>query len=206
MFKERKAAQIAAYFLNKDGGAMPHIKLVKLMYLADRQAYDDYGFSISEDDAVSMPYGPVLSKTLDLINGNVRYADAWKALISAKADNKVALCNTTVDVEDLDELVTEEMSVFDKVFDKFGGFDKWKLVDYTHTLPEWKDPGKSVIPIHPREILEALGKTDEEIEAGVRLADEMNTPTSLSDCCNLTFDVPLDTKIYAEKLNAILSH
>ena len=31
MFKERKAAQIAAYFLNRGGGTMPHLKWLHLV-------------------------------------------------------------------------------------------------------------------------------------------------------------------------------
>jgi hypothetical protein len=44
MFTERKAAQMAAYIINKAGGRMPRIKL---MCLADRQHYSDCGCPIS---------------------------------------------------------------------------------------------------------------------------------------------------------------
>ncbi len=36
MFNERKAAQAAAYLLHKAGGKLPLLKLMKLMYLAER--------------------------------------------------------------------------------------------------------------------------------------------------------------------------
>jgi len=67
MFSERKVAQMAAYFLMKSGGHMNVIKLITLMYLADRQHYKEHGFPISDDDVVAMPYGPALSRTLGLI-------------------------------------------------------------------------------------------------------------------------------------------
>ena len=47
MFNERKVAQIAAYFLHRRGGCMSHLKLMKLMYLADREAFNRFGRSIT---------------------------------------------------------------------------------------------------------------------------------------------------------------
>ena len=37
VFDERKAAQAAAHLLHRHGGPMPYIKLIKLLYLADRR-------------------------------------------------------------------------------------------------------------------------------------------------------------------------
>ena len=39
-FNERKAAQMAAFFLHQGGGKLEVLKLMKLLYLADRQAMD----------------------------------------------------------------------------------------------------------------------------------------------------------------------
>jgi hypothetical protein len=69
MFSERTAYQIAAYFLHKAGGSMPLVKLMNLMYLADRQTLDTHGFSISGDDVVATRHGFALLNTLDLISG-----------------------------------------------------------------------------------------------------------------------------------------
>jgi hypothetical protein len=38
---------MAAYFLNRAGGSMEHVKLMKLMYLADRECMNQYWFPIS---------------------------------------------------------------------------------------------------------------------------------------------------------------
>jgi hypothetical protein len=39
------------------------------------------------------------------------------------------------------------------------------VVDYTHTLPEWRDPaGADSVPIETHAILEALGKPPEVID------------------------------------------
>ena len=41
--------------------------------------------------------------------------------------------------------------------------DRWKLRDFTHTLPEWEDPKGSSVPIRPEDILRAGSKSEEEI-------------------------------------------
>ena len=47
MFNERKAAQMAAFFLGQgSGGRLAHLKLMKLLYLADREAVRAFGLPI----------------------------------------------------------------------------------------------------------------------------------------------------------------
>ena len=48
---------------------MSYMKLIKLLYLADREALLRWGRPITFDAYVSMDRGPVLSSVLDLING-----------------------------------------------------------------------------------------------------------------------------------------
>lgn len=40
MFCEEKVAQMAAYLLQKRGGKMSYLKLMKLLYLSDRESMD----------------------------------------------------------------------------------------------------------------------------------------------------------------------
>ena len=39
------------------------------------------------------------------------------------------------------------------------------MADWTHGLPEWKNPHGSMIPIAVNDVLHYLGKTDLEIQA-----------------------------------------
>jgi uncharacterized phage-associated protein len=171
MFTERKAAQMAAFFLEKRGGPMYLLKLIKLMYLADRQHYSSYGCPISDDCVVAMKHGPVLSQTLNLINGSYRDAIYWDGLISARENNKVALRRPLTE-RDSGDLSRSGLEAMGAVYDQFGRWNRWKLVDYTHTLPEWIDPGDSAVPIHPKDILAAVGKGPEEIEACLHNMEE----------------------------------
>src|SRR5208282_6704121 len=65
-FNERKATEAAARLLKLRGGTMSYMKLIKLLYLADREALLRWGRPISTDRYVSMDKGPVLSRVLDL--------------------------------------------------------------------------------------------------------------------------------------------
>ena len=66
VFNDRKTAQAAAWLLDRQEGRMPYLKLIKLLYLADRQSLIESGYPITGDRLVSMDRGPVLSRVLDL--------------------------------------------------------------------------------------------------------------------------------------------
>ncbi|MCY4047796.1 MAG: Panacea domain-containing protein [Candidatus Dadabacteria bacterium] len=158
-FSERKVAEMAAYFLLKtEKGIMPHLKLMKLLYLSDRECFRQHGFSMSEDKMVSMPYGPVLSETLNLINGVCQSTpNGWDSLISDKENHQVSV-DPKVSVDDLLELSRAEIETMDSVWDKFGSMNQWDIVNYTHNhCPEWEDPEGSSRPIELDTLFKALG-------------------------------------------------
>src|SRR6266487_2727273 len=67
-FNEKKAAQVAAFFLHRARGELEILKLMKLMYLAERASYKKFGEPLIGDKLVSMDNGPVLSITLNHMN------------------------------------------------------------------------------------------------------------------------------------------
>jgi uncharacterized phage-associated protein len=176
MFNERKAAQVATWFLRQSGGSMAHLKLIKLMYLAERSAMDKHGMLITGDRFVSMDQGPVPSLTLSYLNGEKRNgADGWDKWISDKANHQVAL-QPLGQTEPLDELSEAEVEILSGVWTKFGDMGKWELVDYLHdanNCPEWKDPEGSSSPITYRQMFEGLGRSEEESELlAARIEDQ----------------------------------
>src|SRR3984893_13184309 len=66
-FNEAKATQAAVRLLRNRGGRMSYMKLIKLLYLADREALARCGRPITTDTYVSMKHRPVLSQVLNLI-------------------------------------------------------------------------------------------------------------------------------------------
>ncbi len=178
MFNERKAAQVATWFLRQSGGNMAHLKLIKLIYLAEREAMAKHGMLITGDRFVSMPHGPVPSQTLNLLNGEMQNGtDGWDMWISDKANHQVAL-RPRENADTLDELSSAEIAIFESVWAKFGHLDQWKLVDYLHdakNCPEWKDPDGSSLQITYQQIFEGLGRSTEEAGAlASRLEDQRN--------------------------------
>lgn len=178
MFTVRKVAQMAAYFADEQGGRINILKLMKLLYLADRESMSRYGAPISFDQLVSMDQGPVLSRTLDLINGsypNNMMAD-WEEWISGREHYQVER-NRDVERSDLDFLSDADLEVLAAVWRRFGQMNQWELRDYTHQhLPEWKDPNGSSIPIAHTDIFIALGK---ELGEAEELASDINVEHDL---------------------------
>jgi uncharacterized phage-associated protein len=165
LYSPAKVAQMAAFFAQKQGGRINVLKLTKLLYLADRVAIAGYGRPISYDRPVAMPHGPVLSRTLDLLNGFVGgpAAAQWEEWISARANYEVELKRQQLGRADLDELSDADLEVLELVWRDFGHMDHWTLSDWTHkNCSEWKDPRGSSLPIDEVSRLLAVGKDAEQ--------------------------------------------
>lgn len=180
MYDEQKAAQIAAWFLNRAGGSMPHLKLMKLMYLAERESMRTSGFPMTGDRFVSMTHGPVLSCTLSHIRDEAPSApEGWDSWISDLADHKVGLVRQ-VHHDVLDRLSRANVAVLEEIWAKFGHMGKYEIRDYTHdpkNCPEWRDPNGSSFPIHYRTVFMALGH---DHETAVELANEVESQHRIS--------------------------
>lgn len=159
-FDEQKVTEAAALLLELRGGCMHFIKLLKLLYIADRKAFSEWGMPISNDNYVSMDNGPVLSQTYNLVKNGGRH---WSEYISAPfGDYEIEL---TAPLRGRWKLSPAEEEMLKEVFKEYGHENRWNIVDYMHTLPEWKNPGGSSIPISIADILHALNEPEEDIRA-----------------------------------------
>lgn len=165
-FNERKVAQMAAFFLQSNGGSLSVLKLTKLLYLADRRALDMYNAPISGDRMVSMPHGPVLSKTYELMNGSAPSTeDGWDSLIADRAGHMLTLKRPLSDHTEVDlpALSEADLDVLAEVQSEFGAMEGWALRNFTHDhCAEWIDPDGSSRPIDYKDVFVALGRTQEE--------------------------------------------
>lgn len=158
-FDPQKATEAAAWLLQRDQGTMPYIRLIKMLYIAEREALRSFGRPILGDFYVSMKNGPVLSNLYSLImTEGVVDRDPWSRFIK-RTDFDLTLLRSP-GVANLSEAETE---LLDTVFRDCIGKGKWDLVDLTHTFPEWRNPGRSMQPIAVEEILKALGMSDEDV-------------------------------------------
>ena len=162
IFREDKATQAAAVLLRRAGGSMNYMKLIKLLYLADRESLVRHGRPITFDHYVSMKHGPVLSTVLDRISEGDPPAEVsvWHQYIRRSGDYEVELRSECP----ADRLSDADENFLLGVYERYGHMDKWDLVEHLHeALLEWIDPGASALPISYRDILKASGRSDAEI-------------------------------------------
>jgi uncharacterized phage-associated protein len=163
-YRQVAATQAAARLLKARGGRMSYLKLIKLLYLADRKALLEHHRPITYDRFVSMDFGPVLSQTYNLIvaeqspNAAPSY---WRQYISEPEKYVVSLLQDAPN----SELSAAQEEVLDSIFAEFGKLSRWQLVDLTHGLPEWENPFGSSVPISVHEVLKAGGLEEGEVEA-----------------------------------------
>jgi len=182
LFDERRTSQAAAFFLNKAGGRLPLLKLMKLLYLAERESLRMYGEPISGDKLVSMPHGPVLSRTLDMMNGYGGQAQGgWNEWIEDRSGHELALRDPSMirtPQQDLLALSDGDLDILEAVWARFGHMGTFALVEYTHSsaCPEWEDPQGSSYPIALDRVLQAVGYQGPSIRA---VSEHLNEQANL---------------------------
>ncbi len=169
-FNEKKTTQAAALFLKKNDSHMNYMKLIKLLYFADRGALTLWERPITGDAYVSMPRGPVLSAVLDIIN-NGKYLNInqyWYKYISTPSDYEIELEK----IPEMDALSKREIELIDELYERFKDFNQWEMVDLCHDmLPEWEDVENTSKPIEIERILKEVHKSKEDINA---IAEEVS--------------------------------
>lgn len=157
--------QMSLFFLwRESSGILTKLKLMKLLYLSDRESLKDYGYPISFDIPYAMQHGPVLTNTLNIMKTDTGHY--WNALI-LKNDIKYS-SKIPKDLSLLDELSDDDMEILDRIWCEHGTKDAWTLRNHTHTdsCPEWAliwdNPNRSSnsVRIPFKDILIALGKSE----------------------------------------------
>jgi uncharacterized phage-associated protein len=180
-FHPKKATQAAAYFLKVHGGQMYYLGLIKLLYMADRLAFERFNWPITGDVYFSMKYGPVLSEVYSYIQRQVKLKndhvnreiqdpknngfEYWSHYINRVDGEPYQICLTNYPGNS--ELCEAEEDVLRDVYQNRGNIDRFELADITHQFPEWKNPlavGEKRLPLSPLDVLYALRKTDQEIQ------------------------------------------
>jgi uncharacterized phage-associated protein len=160
-FHPEKAVEAAAMLLKLHGQPMRYLGLIKMLYIADRIALERMDQPITGDHYVSMNYGPVLSRVYDLIKGKSidTALPLWSKFIASYNEHHVSLLNDPGN----EDLCEEEETIIQQVYQDFGHLDPFLVAEWTHDLPEWKNPHGSAIEIAVEDILKNMGKSDEEI-------------------------------------------
>lgn len=149
---------------------MNYTKLIKLLYLADRQSLTDVGAPITGAEARNMQHGPVLSEILDC----VRYPELcpiWSGFIR-KSGYDVELIADPGDTE----LSDYDVDTLTELQRKFASYGYGQMIDYVHKLPEWIDPGNgSSSELESTEILRAAKVEDQTIREYEKANEYLNS-------------------------------
>ncbi len=141
---------------------MNYMKLIKIMYVIDRMALIKWGRPVTFDSYFSMDNGPVLSRTLELIDEGSEYGSPWGELILRAPNDPYSV--TLRRDHSTDELSQAEEELASEIYAKLGHMNRWRIVDLLHQiLPEWQNPHESSLPISYRDILRAAKKSEQEI-------------------------------------------
>jgi uncharacterized phage-associated protein len=127
-----KALQASGVLLSLDGDRMERIRLLKLLYIADRELLAERGQTITGDRAVAMEHGPVLSQVYDLIKGEASRAGEWGRFVHT--------ANHAIELRDdpgRGELSRGEIEKLTEVTDRYRNVDDWALSEATHEFEEW---------------------------------------------------------------------
>jgi hypothetical protein len=127
-----KAIQAAGVVLRAEGKRASRLRLLKLLYIADRESIRRTGAPILGSRLVGMQHGPLHSEILDLINGNHIGEPSW----SRHFHNVGQL------IEMDEEPATGKLSRFDIALLKEVVEGRANLSDYdiaveTHGFQEW---------------------------------------------------------------------
>jgi len=164
MFNIEKLIQACNYLIKKNNSILNYTKLIKLLYLADRESLQQSIQTITGDTYVSMDNGPVLSRLYDLIKGKYRN-EADQSLWNSRFIKDEYFLRVATDNIPQGELSIFEMKILDKIDEKYKNDDSRAMIKYVHEIcSEWENPNGSSIPIKPEKILECIGKTKEEID------------------------------------------
>lgn len=173
MFDIEISGQMAAWFLVRSPEkSMPHLKLIKLLYLTERTAIQQWGYPVLGDHLVSMHHGPVLSRTLNYMKKERPPYNGWTKWVSPVKNYKVSLAKD-YEPEDLDLLSKATLDILAEVWYRFGRMDRKEIVVYVlQNCREWETPQCSYITITHERLLRILGHNEEKTtEIATRLED-----------------------------------
>jgi len=159
-FGTRKIIEAASILLRAEpGDQMTRLRLVKLLYIADRQALEETGRPIIGTRVVAMDKGPVHSEVLDLINGEHSDDAEWAEFIQRVGHRDITLVKNP----GVSRLSRDEIDRLKRVSQEHWEDEEWKLVQITHGFAEWKRNQKQgTAPDIPFEhILAAIGRSND---------------------------------------------
>lgn len=168
----RKAMQAAAFLLKQKQGSAKtdnYMRLLKLLYFADRESIRETGAPITGDKFIAMERGPTLSGLLDFVK-QLRPDNAeWDKYIE-KIGYEIHLINDPGN----GELSKYEINLLRRIWEENRELDEWDVAKKSEQFPEWKEneSGCSSKPIPLKDMLSAVGLSDYLADIETMAAEE----------------------------------
>lgn len=130
----------AIYYLLKKLGTVDKLKLLKLIYLADKYHLIYYGRTITNDDYYAVKLGPIPSSVKDVLEFDKFSLSAEEYKYASSLFKKVDQYNFKANEKArsrLEMLSETDIEALDYVIKNFGLMSSSRLINYTHKYPEW---------------------------------------------------------------------
>lgn len=192
-FNLKKATQAINFLARKSHGEIDKIKVVKLIYFADRFHLRKYGRPITNDEYWAMSYGPVNSGVKDISDMSEFLGDTERDYASQyiESPNK----NVIKSIREVNNKVFSQTDIeaLNWAWETFGHINGFDLANLSHQYPEW---------LKFKDIIES--KTQSRVR--MNYEDFFEDPgEGFEKCCDLSPEEKqdrLDTLIELDKISA----
>lgn len=135
-----KVAQALAYLLSmENNNKMNRVRLIKLLWAADRLHLRRYGRTITESGYFALKYGPVNSLALNIASLDKKHLGRDVDFVSKFFQADVVNTEMIKSPGD-DYLSKSEKEMLCRAFDMFAAIKDFDLAeDISHQYPEWKN-------------------------------------------------------------------
>ena len=164
-FDAEKAVQAACVLLEVEGGRMSYFRLLKLLYIADRQSMKETGFPITMSHSSALPHGPIQSEIYDLIKGSRTDVSKWSSHVRTHGYQVIAIPDSDPGRGKLSRYEVRKLRDVTEMHEAIGD---WELAGITHEFgefikhrPDSKDSAASN-PIPLGDILDEVGRKEEK--------------------------------------------
>lgn len=187
----QKATQTINYLARKEGGKINKLKLIKLIYFAERYHLRKHGRPIINDTYFAMQHGPVPSLVKDLAEMS-DFLEPYEKEYAQEfiRPGELHFVDSLTEVDE-DLFSDSELEALDFAYREFGDLTQYQLVDLTHEYPEWKQFEAAI----------ASGRSREQMS----YLDFFNNPEHLpEDKFNLSADILSVSREIFEEEQALL--
>lgn len=178
-FDSEKSLQAVAFLLRREPGhRMNYMRLLKILYIADREALRESSKPISGSCVVATKRGPLLDDVLKSIRGQHLATPRWAEFF--RLDNYQLEMLRDPGVGRLSRFAAEKL---EEVAARYQGNDEWEMVEITRRFPEWQrnNPGDGCHEIPLEHILEAVGRGADFAKIAERAQSDARAAAFFSD-------------------------